>query len=198
MWASVTYTFSPSTIAKSSEVNQNFTDILNNIEKGAPSGTGAEWFTNTAPAGWLLQDGSAVSRATYARLFSVIGTTYGAGDGSTTFNLPNKKGKVGVGRDAAQTEFDVLGETGGEKTHTLIESELPTINLNSKMSDPGHAHSLNIAGAGSGRPNQASGPSGFNISTASATTGITFSNIGSDGPHNNLQPYMVQNFIIKD
>jgi microcystin-dependent protein len=59
-------------------------------------------------------------------LFAAIGTTYGAGDGSTTFNLPNLKGRVAVGRDAAQTEFDALGETGGAKTHTLTTAEMPS------------------------------------------------------------------------
>jgi len=77
-----------------------------------------------APTGFLICDGAAVSRVTYSVLFSVIGTTYGAGNGSTTFNLPNLKGKVPVGLDAAQTEFDALGEAGGEKTHTLTTAEL--------------------------------------------------------------------------
>lgn len=71
-----------------------------------------------APSGWLLCNGTAVSRTTYTDLFVALGTTYGAGDGSTTFNLPNLKGRVIVGVDAAQTEFDALGETGGSKTST--------------------------------------------------------------------------------
>jgi hypothetical protein len=66
-----------------------------------PSGVIMAWPTNTAPTDWLLCDGSAVSRTTYADLFAVISTTYGSGDGSTTFNLPNLKGRVPVGRDAA-------------------------------------------------------------------------------------------------
>lgn len=78
---------------------------------------------SVAPSGWLLCDGSAVSRITYANLFAELGTTYGAGDGSTTFGLPNLKGRALVARDAAQTEFDVLGETGGAKTHALTLGE---------------------------------------------------------------------------
>jgi microcystin-dependent protein len=72
----------------------------------------------SAPAGWLLCDGSAVSRTVYANLFTAISTTYGVGDGSTTFNVPNLKGRVIVGYDSADTAFDVVGETGGAKTHT--------------------------------------------------------------------------------
>ncbi len=89
-----------------------------------------------APSGWLLCDGSAVSRSTYAGLFAVIGTTYGAGNGTTTFNVPNLKGRMPVGLDAAHTEFDTLAETGGEITHTLTEAEMPN-----------HGHVLGMGGS---------------------------------------------------
>lgn len=92
----------------------------------SPTGTLIQFAGTTAPAGWLFADGSAISRSTYATLFGVIGTTYGVGDGVNTFNLPNMKGRVPVGRDAAQAEFDALGETGGAKTHTLGVSETPS------------------------------------------------------------------------
>ena len=65
-----------------------------------PSGAGMEWYSDTLPSGgWLWQDGSAISRATYASLFAVLGTQFGVGDGSTTFNLPDRRGRVGVGKD---------------------------------------------------------------------------------------------------
>jgi microcystin-dependent protein len=83
-----------------------------------PVGTVISTALSATVSGWLLCDGSNVSRTTYAGLFAAIGTTYGSGDGSTTFAVPNLKGKIPVGRDAAQIEFDVLGEIGGEKTHT--------------------------------------------------------------------------------
>ena len=73
---------------------------------------------------WLLCNGDAVSRTVYASLFAVIGTTYGAGDG-TTFNLPNLQGRVPIGLDTTQTEFDVRGETGGSKTLTIGTANLP-------------------------------------------------------------------------
>jgi microcystin-dependent protein len=80
---------------------------------------------SAAPTGYFLCDGSAVSRTTYSALFAITSTTYGVGDGSTTFNLPNLKGRVPVGLDGSQTEFDALGETGGAKTHTLTSTEMP-------------------------------------------------------------------------
>ena len=81
------------------------------------------WTTGTAPTNWLICNGAAISRTTYANLFAVIGTVYGVGDGSTTFNIPNLKGKVVVGFNSAETEFDALGETGGAKTHTLTSAQ---------------------------------------------------------------------------
>ena len=82
-----------------------------------PTGVTMEFAGTTVPEGYLLCDGSAVSRTTYANLFSAIGTSWGVGNGSTTFNVPNKKGRVGVGLDTSQTEFNTLGKTGGAKVH---------------------------------------------------------------------------------
>lgn len=106
---------------------------------GTPAGTINMFAGTTAPAGFLVCDGSAISRSTYAALFAVIGTTYGSGDGTTTFNLPNLKGKVPVGQDSADTQFDVLGETGGAKTHTLSAAEMPS---HAHTQDP-HNHTQN-------------------------------------------------------
>lgn len=95
------------------------------VRVGNPIGAITMWSTNTAPTGWLICDGTAVSRSTYSGLFAVIGTTFGSGDGSTTFNLPNLKGRVPVGRDAADADWDVLGETRGGKTNALGVNNLP-------------------------------------------------------------------------
>jgi microcystin-dependent protein len=87
------------------------------------------WAPSNAPDGWLVADGRAVSRTSYAELFAAIGTTYGSGDGTTTFNLPDFRGKVAVGRDAgvgANPNFDTVGETGGTKTETLTEAQMPS------------------------------------------------------------------------
>lgn len=133
---------------------------------------------SSAPTGFLLCDGAAVSRTTYADLFAAIGTTYGAGDGSTTFNVPNGKGRVLVGRDAAQTEFDTLGETGGAKTHTLTEAEMPA-----------HTHTIPNDNGSSSQNTLMGG----NLAEGTTASGST----GGGGAHNNLQPYIVINYLIK-
>lgn len=112
----------------------------------APPGAIIAFAGTVAPAGWLLCDGSTVSRTTYAALFAAIGTTYGVGNGTTTFGLPNLKGRVVIARDAAQTEFDVLGETGGAKT--IAEASLPghthTISHTHGMSTANTDHAHNV------------------------------------------------------
>jgi microcystin-dependent protein len=115
------------------------TIALTNNAGFAPTGVINMWPTTTAPTSWLLCDGTAVSRTTYAALFAVISTTYGTGDGSTTFNVPNLKGKVPVGRDSADVSFDTMGETGGAKTHTLSSSE-------SGVPAHGHANTATFTG----------------------------------------------------
>lgn len=164
----------------------------------------------TVPPGWLLCDGAAVSRTTYAHLFSVISTTYGAGDGSTTFNVPNMKGRVLVGLDAGQAEFDAIGEVGGAKTHTLVTAEMPAHGHPGStvaISDPGHSHTQrrmsSVAASGgciSGGSEDSSAVNDCNNTTAN-TTGIsastTIASAGGGGSHNNLQPYIVQVWMIK-
>lgn len=90
-----------------------------------PTGMINPFAGTAAPTGWLLCDGSAVSRTTYAALFAVTGTAYGSGDGSTTFNLPNLKGRTPAGVDAGQAEFSIVGQTGGAKTQTIGTGNLP-------------------------------------------------------------------------
>lgn len=86
-----------------------------------PAGIVMPFAGSVAPQGYLLCDGSAVSRTTYATLFAVVGTTYGAGDGSTTFNVPDISGRVVIGPSSTH----LLGSTGGSETVTLLEAELP-------------------------------------------------------------------------
>lgn len=91
-----------------------------------PTGTLIPFAGAVAPSGWLMCEGQALSRTTYVNLYNVIGTKFGAGDGSTTFNVPNLKGKVVVGVDSTDSDFATLGSTGGAKEHTLTVSEMPT------------------------------------------------------------------------
>lgn len=92
---------------------------------------------STAPSGYLMCDGSAVSRTTYSNLFAAIGTRYGTGDGSTTFNLPDLSGRVAVGTSV----LDLLGATGGEASHALQDSEMPL----HAHSLPAHTHGNNVS-----------------------------------------------------
>ncbi|WP_049777030.1 tail fiber protein [Paludibacter propionicigenes] len=144
----------------------------------------------TLPAGWLVCDGSAISRTTYANLFLVLGTTYGAGDGSTTFNLPNLKGRVPVGYDGSQTEFNALNKTGGEKTHTLTIAEMPS--HNHYNGNGGYNVLLSYGGGANttdGLDNTGGEPDVHNFGYEQ--------NAGGGQAHNNLQPYIVLNYIIK-
>jgi microcystin-dependent protein len=116
-----------------------------------PSGSVSLYAGATAPTGWLLCDGSAVSRTTYAELYAVVGDQYGSGDGSTTFNVPNLKGKVPVGLDTGDGDFATLAQTGGAKTHTLTESEIPSHNHNASTnaqstSNSGNSNTYTSAG----------------------------------------------------
>lgn len=86
-----------------------------------PIGSITAYGGSTAPSGWLMCNGAAVSRTKYSLLFDVIGTIYGDGDGSTTFNLPDMSGKTAIGSSASHA----LGATGGEESHALTASELP-------------------------------------------------------------------------
>lgn len=138
---------------------------------------------NNIPSNWKICDGSAISRETYAELFNIIGTSYGAGDGSTTFNLPNKRGRVSVGLDSNQTEFNTIGKKGGEKTHQLKVEELPS-----------HAHTVKGT-VGSG--GYAEGVSFGNSANPGYTSWVGMSAVGGNQPHNNLQPYEVDVWIIK-
>lgn len=134
-----------------------------------------------APSGYLLCDGSAVSRTTYAALFNICGTNYGTGDGSTTFNLPDKRGRVGVGYKSGDADFGTLGITGGAKTHTLIVSEVPALGISIPSYSPNNGGNSGVL---QNTPGPADGATNLNTT-------------GGGGPHNNIQPYQTFNYIIK-
>jgi microcystin-dependent protein len=183
-----------------------------------PPGIIAPFAGATAPGGWLVADGSAQSRTTFAALFAIVGTTFGAGDGSTTFNLPDLRGRVPVGLDAGQVEFDTRGEVGGAKTHTLSSGEIPahthTVDPPSTgtSTDGSHQHSspdggnfvttivsnnagLSVAAGGNAASSltAAAGSHNHSVDIPSFSSGST----GSGAAHNNLQPYMALKYIIK-
>lgn len=158
---------------------------------GLPVGSVIDGFWTTAPEGYLLTNGAAVSRTTYANLFAVIGTTYGAGNGSTTFNLPDTRGRVAVDRSSSDSEFNSLGEKYGEKTHTLTIEEMPAhnhsgtsgnIKVNASESNTGYAS----GGVFKGR-----------IYVTGGNKSLSIGNRGGDAAHNNIQPSIVVNRAIK-
>ncbi len=152
------------------------------VSGGIPTGTVQDFAGASAPTGFLLCDGSAVSRSTFSTLFALIGTTYGSGNGSTTFNVPNCSGKVTVGKDPSDPTFDNLNDTGGEKTHVLTVPEVPALTLSIPLYSPN-------SGGSSGVPQNTPGPAD--------TTSSTYTTSGGGGAHNNLQPFIVFNKIIK-
>lgn len=151
-----------------------------------PTGAIMMWYTNTAPTGWLLCNGQSTSG--YTALAAIVGA-----------NVPNLQGRVPVGRDTTQTEFDVLGETGGAKTHTLTISEMPS---HTHIQDAhNHTKTQNMSDSGvNADVNYMPRVTGTIHTTQTFTTNSTTAtnqNTGGGGAHNNLQPYTVVNYIIK-
>lgn len=229
--------FTAGAAAVASQVNANFTAVKSfveaissgvNLDSGAvtaakldsgltntfvPLGGLVPYAGATAPAGgkWMLADGTAISRTSYAALFALVGTTYGVGDGSTTFNLPNLKGRVVVGLDAAQTEFDALGEVGGAKSVTLTAAQSGIPSHSHSITDVAHSHgvngeeAVNVQDILNGDPQRVLESSlsntASNENTATSFTGITGTQpstaANASDAHTNLQPYAVLNYLIR-
>jgi microcystin-dependent protein len=136
----------------------------------------------TAPDGYLLCNGSAISRTTYADLFGVIGTLYGAGDGTATFNLPNMKGRVPVGLDPSDTDFDTLGKTGG---HKLLQAHTHNFSANQAY-QLSNSQTYSYATPGDTQPRAIFRDGAWN--TITSTGG---------GNSQNLQPFTTVNYVIK-
>lgn len=149
---------------------------LSSTVPGVPTGTLIDFAGTAAPTGYIGCDGSAVSRATYSALFAAIGTTWGAGDGSTTFNLPDFRRRVAVGSGGSGTGTlgNAVGNTGGAETHTLSTAEMPS-----------HTHSISNPGGVAASSGLTAGAD-FNFN-ALVNTNAT----GGGGAHNNLQPSAV-------
>lgn len=166
-----------------------------------PPGSVVAYIASSAPGGWLLCDGSAVSRTTYSILFGIIGTTFGTGDGSTTFNLPDMRGRVPVGYGTGSgLTARTLAASGGEETHVLTTDEMPSHSHN--ITDPGHSHSYvnntnNQDTDNAFGTQTAADDSDLGATTGTSTTGITVNNAGGGQAHNNMQPFLVLNYIIK-
>jgi microcystin-dependent protein len=156
-----------------------------------PTGSVIAFAGSTAPTNWLMCDGTTVSRTTYAALFTLIGTTYNTGgEAGTDFRLPNLLGRVPAGRDASQAEFDTLGERAGAKTHTLTQAEQATMPVYyGTLTAPQDFYNAASGGGGGGYV-------GNIVSTINNGAARLYA-YGGGGAHNNLQPYIVLNYIIK-
>lgn len=190
-----------------------------------PAGAVIPYAGSTAPANWLLCAGQAVSRTTYKALFDVIGSTYGSGDGSTTFNLPDLRGRVLAGKDdmggtaanrltsgGSGITGATLGASGGTETHTLTSSQsgVPAHNHPASSGDdsPDHVHGTYGATFASGTStlytNEWNILNGYVRPSGGAsnrhTHTITVSNntaANASSAHQNTQPTIILNYIIK-
>lgn len=190
-----------------------------------PPGCVMPYAGSTSPAGWLLCAGQAVSRTEYGALFAVVGTTYGTGDGSTTFNLPDLRGRTVAGVDnmggtaasrltatTISSGATTRGNAGGAETHTLTsaESGVPA----HQHTQAAHQHYISENGSngtrmgghftnGSGGIRVSSTQSSTNDNGAAAITESATPTINNNttanasSAHNNVQPTMVMNYIIK-
>ncbi|MBI4921849.1 MAG: tail fiber protein [Devosia nanyangense] len=149
---------------------------------------------------WVFPYGEALSRTTYAALFAVLSTTYGVGDGSTTFNVMDLRGRVTAGQDdmggtsanrlidtgGFSLNGDTLGDTGGAETHTLTEAEMPS-----------HTHSITKSfwhgtnGDGTAHPGWSDGDTG------GGSVAFTTTSAGGDDPHDIVQPTIILNKLLR-
>ena len=185
-----------------------------------PIGGGIDYWGSTVPnSNFAFPIGQAISRTTYASLFAILGTIYGAGDGSTTFNLPDKTGRVSAMKETSAARLTStyfggnsanLGATGGSESDTLSLAQLPTgitsagtntINVagnqGNMVQNNGSINTLNAAGGSSGAFSAPGLVSSF-TPTASGSNAINvISNNTSGAPHKTVQPTIICNYVIR-
>ena len=180
---------------------------LTGIE-GIPTATIVPWSDSSVPSGFLECNGAAVSRSTYSALFAIIGTTYGSGDGSTTFNVPDLQDNVPVGK----SNNKALASTGGANTVSVTPSgNVAGSTANASLSTAqlaSHSHNAFRGGANPSAPHGNFFPNNY----FSNVSGSSVSNTGSGSGHSHnmsanfsgdtanpsvLQPYLTIIYIIK-
>ena len=174
-----------------------------------PTGAVVPFGGSSAPTGFLLCAGQAVSRSTYSALFGVISTTYGAGDESSTFNLPDLRGRVVAGQDdmggtsadrltglTGGVDGDTLAATGGAETHVLTTAQLATHTHGATKSYAAESDSGNTRfSLVNEQQNRQDSFPGYQTTTGD--TNNIISTTGSGSAHNNVQPTIILNYIIK-
>jgi microcystin-dependent protein len=196
------------------------TDVAGFHDLLIPAGVIWEFSGLTAPTGWMFPDGRAISREAYPVYFADVGTTYGVGDGSTTFNIPDRRGTVAAGQDnfgtaagaAGRMTGWALGDVGGAEDHALADNEgarhYHTFSGNTGTESSTHTHSEQYGIAGNTGIQQSGGGTFFAGNGSQQTGGQSTSHYhafsGSTSypddygdPHNNVQPTTVMNFILK-
>lgn len=181
----------------------------------APIGGMMDYFGATTPnSAFVFPAGQAISRTTYATLFSLISTTYGVGDGSTTFNVPDVTGRVTAMKEASATRLTssyfggnstVLGATGGLESHTLTQAQLPNVSLSSASLGVTLTNGDSVHRGASPSPAFAAAAGGTNVwrlsdvsvVTVTASVSGTVPLGGSGSAHNVTQPTMIVNKILR-
>ena len=170
-----------------------------NLTGGMPTGAIIPWSVTVAPSGYLTCDGTAVSRSTYSALFAVVSSLYGSGDGSSTFNVPDLRGRFMAGYNAGTSRLtsvtsgmvvgDSMATTGGTQAVTLATAQIPA-----------HTHDAGTYNIGTGGDAAQSSTNGAvfrnDISTSAAVSGNSGST-GGGGAHSNIPPVLMINFVIK-
>lgn len=159
--------------------------------QGVPTGTILEWGGSSLPAGgYIWADGTDANRTTYSDLFAVYSTTHGVGDGSTTFGIPDRRGRAGVGKDdmggasaniLTDANADVLGGELGTETHTLTTSEIPA-----------HTHNIDTYTA-----SNSNGTANTALESVTADNSMSTGSTGGGDAHTIVQPSLAMNYIIK-
>ena len=165
------------------------------VDYHTPAGVMVEYGAAVAPAGWLLCNGAAVSRTTYARLFAALGVNWGAGNGSTTFNVPDRRSRVGVGWG---TTYPTMGATGGQTTvqaHThVIDSN--TVDRVTRLGS--NTAGSYIAGGDTDGDGTVDGIAAYSTKMVmSFETDHTHTAQSAGAGVDNMNPYVVVNHIIK-
>lgn len=187
--------------------------VYSNPNTAIPLGACLPYFGSSAPNSFFaIPIGQAISRTTYAGLFSLLSTTYGVGDGTTTFNLPDTGGRVVAGKEATATRLTTagggvdggtLGAVGGAQNGTILQANLPVATLTTTITDPGHVHTIDVGSSGGGTDQVTQGVAGVGATITgpvnSATTGITASTAlgGSGTAFKLVQPTIIGNYIMR-